>query len=164
MTFEQLKDLACKHFKVTKSQIEGKGRKINVVYARIAIAKVLHESGYTLHEIGVSDETPIIYVFNKADKVGLATIPSNDNKMIISAKNHLNLNLLEHEIKHQLFKDWKHCKMFIPYKDSSILSYLNNHATIIDQKYEEEGTMIELELSLKDFKQYLEYIWIDDKN
>ena len=33
MTFEQLKDLACKHFKVTKSQIEGKGRKINVVYA-----------------------------------------------------------------------------------------------------------------------------------
>ena len=52
MTFEQLKDLACKHFKVTKSQIEGKGRKINVVYARIAGAKVLHESGYTLHEIG----------------------------------------------------------------------------------------------------------------
>ena len=47
MTFEQLKDLACKHFKVTKSQIEGKGRKINVVYARIAVAKVLHESGYT---------------------------------------------------------------------------------------------------------------------
>ena len=44
MTFEQLKDLACKHFKVTKSQIEGKGRKINVVYARIAVAKVLHES------------------------------------------------------------------------------------------------------------------------
>ena len=52
MTFEQLKTLACKHFKVTKSQIEGKGRKISVVYARIAIAKVLHSCGYTLHEIG----------------------------------------------------------------------------------------------------------------
>ena len=52
MTFEQLNDLACKHFKVTKSQVEGKGRKINVVYARIAIAKVLHESGYTVYEIG----------------------------------------------------------------------------------------------------------------
>lgn len=51
-TIEQLKDLACKHFKVTKGQIEEKGRKINVVYARIAIAKVLHESGYTLYEIG----------------------------------------------------------------------------------------------------------------
>lgn len=45
MTFEQLKTLACKHFKVTKSQIEGKGRKINVVYARIAMAKILHEIG-----------------------------------------------------------------------------------------------------------------------
>lgn len=52
MTFEQLKTLACKHFKVTKSQIEGKGRKINVVYARIAMAEVLHTCGYTLHEIG----------------------------------------------------------------------------------------------------------------
>lgn len=52
MTFEQLKDLACKHFKVSRSQIEGKGRKIGVVYARIAIAMILHKSGYTLHEIG----------------------------------------------------------------------------------------------------------------
>lgn len=52
MTFEQLKTLACKHFKVTKSQVEGKGRSINVVYARIAMAKILHEKGYTLHEIG----------------------------------------------------------------------------------------------------------------
>lgn len=52
MTFEQLKTLTCKHFKVTKSQIEGKGRKINVVYARIAMAKILHTCGYTLHEIG----------------------------------------------------------------------------------------------------------------
>ena len=52
MTFEQLKDLACKHFKVTKSQIEEKGRKVDVVYARIAIANILHSKGYTLHEIG----------------------------------------------------------------------------------------------------------------
>lgn len=52
MTFEQLKELACKHFKVTKSQIDSKGRRINVVYARIAIAKILNEQGYTQHEIG----------------------------------------------------------------------------------------------------------------
>lgn len=52
MTFEQLKNLACKHFKVTKTQFDGKGRTINVVYARIAVAKVLHKKGYTLHEIG----------------------------------------------------------------------------------------------------------------
>jgi chromosomal replication initiation ATPase DnaA len=52
MTFEQLKVLASKHFKVSTSQIEGKGRKVDVVYARIAIAKILHSKGYTLHEIG----------------------------------------------------------------------------------------------------------------
>lgn len=51
MTFEQLKMLACKHFKVTPSQVEGKGRKLDVVYARIAMAKVLHECGCTIHEI-----------------------------------------------------------------------------------------------------------------
>ena len=65
-----------------------------ILVADISSSDVLNQIQVTLdtlHEIGVSDETPIIYVFNKADKVGLATIPSNDNKMFISAKNHLNL-------------------------------------------------------------------------
>ena len=152
-------------FKSTLSEILNAD--LIVLVADVSSNEVLNQIEVTLdtlHEIGVSDEIPLIYVFNKADKIGLATVPSNENKMFISAKNRLNLNLLENEIKKILFKDWKRCKMFIPYKNSNILSYLNEKATIISQVYEEEGTMLEVEIPDKDFKNYLDYIWVDNTN
>lgn len=118
----------------------------------------------TLSDIGVSDETPIIYVFNKADKVGLATLPTNDNKLFISAKNRLNLNLLEIEIKKALFADWKKTKIFIPYEDGRHLAYLKSHASVEDIKELDDGWMLEVELSPIDYNTYLDYIWVDDKN
>lgn len=117
----------------------------------------------TLEEIGVNPETPIIYVFNKADKVGLATLPTNDNKLFISAKNRLNLNLLENEIKKALFSNWKQAKMFIPYENGAVLAYLKSSATIYDIKSLDEGTMLELELSPQDYSKYIDYVWVDDK-
>ena len=39
MTIEQIKDIACKSFKITKHQLEHGGRKIECVYAKLAIAK-----------------------------------------------------------------------------------------------------------------------------
>lgn len=118
----------------------------------------------TLEELGVNASTPIIYVFNKADKVGLATIPNDHNKIFISAKNRLNLNLLEEEIKKALFYDWKKCKMFIPYGCEKVLSYLNEKATILKQSYQQDGTMIELEISPLDYNKFIDYIWIDNLN
>lgn len=84
MTFEQLKELTCKHFKVTKTQIEGTGRKIDVVYARIAIAKVLHECGFAIHEIadmlGVSHSLIIHYLKTFEDRMKYDTIFANTFK------------------------------------------------------------------------------------
>lgn len=117
----------------------------------------------TLQEIGVKD-TPIIYVFNKADKVGLATIPNDDNRVFISAKNGLNINILVNEMKKYIFKDYLICKMFIPYHDSSILSYLNDHCHVLSCDYQDEGSMLEVELSKKDFLRLNEYVWVDNKN
>ena len=126
--------------------------------------KRLKKALKTLEEIGLDASTPIIYVFNKADKVGLATMATNENKIFISAKNRLNLNLLEHEIKKALFSDWKKCKMFIPYEYGKILSYLNDKATIFNQTHMQDGTMVELEISPVDYISFIDYIWVDDKN
>ena len=151
-------------FKSTLSEIINSD--LIVLVADISSPEVLNQIQVTLdtlQEIGVNEETPIIYVFNKADKVGLATLQNNDNKVFISAKNRLNLNLLEKEIKHALFSNWKHCKMFIPYQNGNILSYLNDKATILSSKYLDDGTMIELELSPIDYQTYIDYIWVDNK-
>lgn len=48
MIFENLKTLACKHFGITKDQLEKGGRKIEIVYAKIAISKVLHNTGTSI--------------------------------------------------------------------------------------------------------------------
>lgn len=118
----------------------------------------------TLDSIGLRNDVPIIYVFNKADKIGLATIPTDENKVFISAKNRLNLYLIEKEIKKALFSDWKICKMFIPYENTSILSYLKDKANVIKQKNCNDGIMIEVEVSPKDFNNLNDYIWVDNKN
>ena len=152
-------------FKSTLSEILNAD--LIVLVADISSSEVLNHIQVTLDtlaDIGVSEEIPVIYVFNKADKIGLATLPTNENKMFISAKNHLNLNLLEQEIKKELFNDWIHCKMFIPYENGSILSYLIEKASVYDVKHTEEGSMVDVELSPIDFNKYIDYIWVDNKN
>lgn len=51
MILENLKELACKHFNITKKQFSENSRKIETVYARIAVANVLHLKGYSVYEI-----------------------------------------------------------------------------------------------------------------
>lgn len=51
MMFEKLKFIACHAFGVSKAQIEGKSRKIEVVYAKIAMSKVLYSQGYKIVDI-----------------------------------------------------------------------------------------------------------------
>lgn len=152
-------------FKSTLSEILNAD--LIVLVADISSSEVLNHIQVTLDtlaDIGVSEDIPVIYVFNKADKIGLATLPTNENKMFVSAKNRLNLNLLEQEIKKALFSDWIHCKMFIPYEDGAMLSYLNEKATIFSVKHEQDGSMVDVEISPIDFNKYIDYIWVDDKN
>ena len=84
MTFEQLKELACKHFKVTKSQVEGKGRKVNMVYARVALAKILHTKGYMIIEIAsmlnINHSSVIHYLKTFDDRMKYDVIFSNTFK------------------------------------------------------------------------------------
>ena len=51
MIFGKIQEYACKHFKVTSDEILSEKPKVNAVYARIAMANLLHESGYTISEI-----------------------------------------------------------------------------------------------------------------
>ena len=52
MTIEQIKDVACECFGTSKSLLDGRSRKLEVVYAKIAISNILHSKGYSLSEIG----------------------------------------------------------------------------------------------------------------
>ena len=67
-------------------------------------------------------------------------------------------------MKKVLFKDYIQCKMFFTYKEGKLLSYFNDHANILKQEYLDDGVLISVECSLIDYKKYIDYVWLDNKN
>ncbi len=110
----------------------------------------------TLKSLG-ADNIPIIYVFNKCDKV-LDTIPIVENdKIYMSASKKIGVNELVDLIKKQIFNDYITVKFLFPFDKGNILSYFNNNSTIISTKYLENGTLVELECKSSDYMKYKEY-------
>lgn len=111
-----------------------------------------------LKEIGV-ENTPSVYVFNKIDRVEdnhiLEDFPES---LLVSAKMGTNMDELVKTIKGHVFSDFKTVQMMIPYADGNILSYLNEEANILNQDYTEEGTVLEVEVSIVDSEKLKKYI------
>ena len=112
----------------------------------------------TLKEIG-ADNIPVIYVFNKCDKVNDSKLPYVDgNKVCISAKNNIGINELINVISNNIFKGYVTCKMQIPFKRGDIVSYLKEKYDFISTQYTNDGTLIEICLNKKDYGKYKNYI------
>jgi len=111
----------------------------------------------TLKAVGV-EGIPTIYVYNKAD---LANVPypvvSGDN-IWISAKQGVGLEELLQLIRQHIFANYVTCKMLIPYEQGNIVSYLNEHASVYDTEYEENGTLLTLEVKEADYTKYEGYV------
>lgn len=112
----------------------------------------------TLKEIG-AENIPVIYVFNKCDKVNDTKLPYVDgNKVYISAKNNIGINELIKVISSNIFGEYVTCKMQIPFERGDIVSYLKGKYNFISTQYTNDGTLIEICLSQKDYGKYKQYI------
>ena len=110
----------------------------------------------TLKAVGV-ENISTIYVYNKSDLADVQyPLVSGDN-IWISAKQGIGLIELIDVIRKQLFADYIRCEVLIPYDKGSVVSYLNGTATIFNMSYEEEGTLLDLELKQEDFNKYEQY-------
>ncbi|WP_285399030.1 GTPase HflX [Lysinibacillus sp. fls2-241-R2A-57] len=111
----------------------------------------------TLKAVGV-EGIPTIYVYNKAD---IANVPypvvSGDN-IWISAKQAIGLEELLQMIRQHIFSDYVTCKMLIPYEQGNIVSYLNEYASVYETAYEENGTLLTLEVKEADYAKYQQYV------
>ncbi|MFJ5792308.1 GTPase HflX [Lysinibacillus sp. NPDC093197] len=111
----------------------------------------------TLKAVGV-EGIPTIYVYNKAD---LANVPypviSGDN-IWISAKQGNGLDELLQIIRQHIFSDYVTCKMLIPYEQGNVVSYLNENATIYETAYEENGTLLKIEVKEADYAKYQQFV------
>lgn len=117
----------------------------------------------TLKELG-ADGIPMIYVYNKADKVPTHKLPIVSGESIyLSAKERIGMEELICLIEEKLADGYKECIMLIPYADGRAVSYLNENAVVYDTQYQADGVCMKVNCKIKDYKYYEKYVLGDEK-
>lgn len=111
----------------------------------------------TLHAVGV-ENVPTLYVFNKSDLAGVRYPAINGDGLWIAAKEGVGLDELLEVIKKQVFSDYVTCRMIVPFSRGDVVAYLNEHASIHETEYEEDGTLLKVELSRADYDRYEQFV------
>ncbi|ANU24384.1 GTPase HflX [Planococcus donghaensis] len=111
----------------------------------------------TLHAVGV-ENVPTLYVFNKSDLAGVRYPAMNGDGLWIAAKEGVGLDELLEVIKKQIFADYVTCRMIVPFSRGDVVAYLNEHASIHETEYEEDGTLLKVELSRADYDRYEQFV------
>lgn len=155
----ELPHMLIKAFRSTLDEVKNSDLLLHVVdLSNEEYEENIRVTNSTLKEIG-ADNIPVIYVFNKCDKVNDTKLPYVDgNKVYISAKNNIGINELINVISNNIFKEYVTCKMEIPFKRGDIVSYLKEKYDFISTQYTNDGTLIEICLNKKDYGKYKNYI------
>lgn len=111
----------------------------------------------TLQAVGV-ENVPTLDVFNKSDLASLNYPHVSGNNIWISAKESVGLDELLDMIRVNIFGDYKTCRMLIPYERGDVVSYLNEQASVQSSEYEEDGTLMKVELKQADYDRYQEFV------
>ena len=103
-------------------------------------------------------ETPVIQVYNKADRVYYDDIPRGKDIVAISAKKGINMDGLLQAIEKALAKARHHVLLRLPYSMGGVVETLHNNAKVKSVEYTGEG--IEVDTVLDDilFGRYREYV------
>jgi len=111
----------------------------------------------TLQAVGV-ENILTVEVYNKSDLADLNYPNVSGNNIWISAKEGAGLDELLELIRTHIFADYKTCRMLIPYDRGDVVSYLNEQASVQTSDYEEDGTLLKVELKQADYDRYQEFV------
>ena len=100
----------------------------------------------TLAEIGVTD-IPMLYVFNKADKLAVSYPSLAGRELTFSAQDDESLKALAELLKQELFKDYQTHTYLIPYAKGNLVEELNQKATVLETEYLADGTKLKAEVA-----------------
>lgn len=99
----------------------------------------------TLQAVGV-ENIQTIHVYNKADRAGIPYPRVQSDDVWISAKEGVGLEELLTLIMKYLFGQYVTCKVLIPFDRGDLVAYLNDEMTVKETTYEEEGTVMIVEM------------------
>ena len=117
-----------------------------------------------LEEIGAK-EKPAIFVFNKADRLvtddgtrfDRLRMLNGREGVVISAKNPADLQQLKEKIAESFKQGRVTMKLCIPYADGSMVTRLHDVGRVLSTNYDENGTIVEVELNIGDTAPYMQY-------
>lgn len=107
-------------------------------------------------------EIPVVYVFNKIDKVDNYLYIPNEFQLAyrISAKKGTNVEYLIDEINKILYKNYLEVILEIPYDKNEIVHEIYNVAINVNIKYGDDKTIIKCKMdniNINKYKQYINY-------
>lgn len=154
----ELPHLLIKSFRTTLEEVKNADLLLHVIdYSDEDFEENIRITNETLKEIGVGD-IPVIYVYNKAELKEEKLPIVKDNSIYMSAKNSIGISELLELISNKVFADFINCKMKIPFTKGDVLSYLMNKYDVLNLNYTEEGSIINISLSIKDYAKYKQFI------
>lgn len=147
-----------KAFRSTLEEIKNADLLLQVVdYSDPDFYNQMQVTKETLEKIGAAD-IPVIYVYNKSELM-LDKLPLVDeNEIYLSIKEGKGMDELLDMVIDKIFSSYKRCKMLIPFSDGSVVSYLNEHATVMETDYNEQGTILTVECRPAQYEKYKEYV------
>lgn len=145
-------------FKSTLAEAANADLLIQVIdYSDPHYEEMMHTTAATLKQIGI-DNIPMVNVFNKADKTEIEfPVLEGDDQVVISAKQPESLDLLVDVIRKHLFKDYVEVKLLLPFSEGQQVSYLNEHTNILNTEYQNDGTLLTVEMSPRDAQRFAKY-------
>ncbi len=147
-----------KAFRSTLEEIKNADLLVQVIdYSDKDFAEHMEVTKETLEKIGAGD-IPVIYVYNKSELM-LEKLPLVDgDEIYLSIKEKRGMNELIDMIIEKIYSEYKQVKMLIPFSDGSVVSYLNEHATVMKTDYDENGTILTVECTPAQYNKYKEYV------
>ena len=113
----------------------------------------------TLHAVGVED-VPTVYVYNKSDLADMKYPHVAGDSIWISAKEGAGLDELLEIIRKHIFSNYVRCSLLVPFERGDIVSYLNENASVSSTSYEEQGTVVQVELKKSDYDRFQDFLFV----
>ena len=147
-----------KAFRSTLEEVAEADLLIHVVdYSNPHYEQLIQITIDTLKDLGV-ENIPVVYAYNKADLTEIEIPQVKGETVYLSAKKRIGLDELIQVVRTHIFKDYVHCQMLIPYDQGHLISYFNEHATVLNTEYENEGTKLTLDCKQSDVDKYRQYV------
>lgn len=107
-----------------------------------------------LRELGAFGK-PTLLLVNKMDLMEtMPHLPPGYETLKVSARTGEGFLTLMERIREHIYKDHIKVHMLIPYNEGAVFSYLCDHHNVLSTQYEENGTLIEVEIDAKDYNRF----------